>query len=276
MPAPVLLKLGGALLTDKDGREAPRRDLLDRLAAEIAGWAKTATAPLILAHGSGSYAHVAVRETGFLERPSDPLALARVASAAARLDRLVVEALLSHGLPAIPVPGSILAVCEDGRIHSLRSEIVAELLAQGLLPVIYGDAAPDRLRGGAIASTEPLMAGLARVLHPLRVILATDVDGVFDRDPHSGGAQRYARITPADRQRVMRSLGGARSGAVDVTGGMASKVGQMLELVADLPLTQVRILSGLREGAIAAALAGRADAGGTLIEAGGAAPAAPG
>lgn len=257
-------------MTDKDSREAPRTDLLERLAAEIAGWARAGTAPLILAHGSGSFAHVAVRETGFLDRPNEPLSLARVAASAARLDRLVVEALLAQGLPAVPVPGSLLAVCEAGRIHSLRTEILSDLLAAGLLPVIYGDAAPDRLRGGAIASTEALIAGLARALHPRRIVLATDVDGVFDRDPHAGGAQHYARIGPADRERLMQSLGGARSGAVDVTGGMASKVGQMLDLVLEMPQTQIRILSGLRAGAIAAALDGSPEAGGTLIEADGA------
>lgn len=265
--ARVFLKLGGALLTEKDGREALRPALLQRLADEIAAWPGARRGQLVLGHGSGSFAHVAVAETGFLDRPGQALSLARVAAAAARLDRFVVAALLDRDLPALPVPGSLLAVCAAGQVERVRDDLVAELLGSGLLPVIYGDAAPDRLRGGAIASTEPLLAGLANALAPDRIVLATDVDGVYDRDPHAGGARRLPRIRPSDRGALSEALSGARAGATDVTGGMASKVAWMLDLVEARPGLEVRILSGLRPGAVAAALAGAPEAGGTLITA---------
>lgn len=263
---PVFLKLGGALLTRKDGREAVRTDVLARLAAEVAAWRTAAAPPLVLAHGSGSFAHVAVRETGLLRRPGDALAGARVAAAARRLSGVVVDALIARGLPAVAVPGSLLATCDDGQVDAVRPALVADLLAAGLLPVVYGDVAPDGVRGLAIASTEPLLAALAAALCPTRIVLATDVDGVYPADPHADPAGPPLPVLSAvDARRMATKLRGARFGASDVTGGMATKVGIMLDLLATMPEVEVRIVSGLRPGAVAAALAGSATAGGTRL-----------
>ncbi|MBK6769248.1 MAG: hypothetical protein IPG72_09655 [Ardenticatenales bacterium] len=268
--APVLLKLGGALLTDKDGIEAVRSDVLTRVAAEVAAWRADDPdgAPLVIAHGSGSFAHVAARRTRFLDRPGDPAAFAVVASSAARLHRHVVDALIEAGLPAIGVPGGALATLDAGRIIAVRSDLVGDLLAFGAVPVTYGDAALDRSRGGGIASTEPLLVALAEALGAARLVFATDVDGVYDRDPAADqAARRYDRLSPGDPNLAALSLGGARAGATDVTGGMASKVGAALALVARRPGVTVRIVSGLRVGAVGAALRGAVEAGGTVVEA---------
>jgi isopentenyl phosphate kinase len=57
-----LLKLGGSLITDKTAVEAARPAVLARLAAEIA--AAGPPAGLLVAHGSGSFGHVAARRHG--------------------------------------------------------------------------------------------------------------------------------------------------------------------------------------------------------------------
>jgi isopentenyl phosphate kinase len=268
----VFLKLGGALITEKAHRETVRRDVLDRLAREIASWPGTAQGRLIVAHGSGSFAHAAVTATGFLDDPADPLRLARVAAAARRLDDVVIDAMLAAGLPAIAVPGSLLARCDRGNVVGVRGEIVTALREASCLPVVYGDAAPDRTQGGAIASTEPLLVHLARDMRPQRIVLATDVDGVYESDPrapeHVTTAEPIALITPASASAILSELGTHQPGATDVSGGMAAKVAWMVALVAAQPQVEVRILSGLRPGAVASALAGDPAAGGTMIRAG--------
>ena len=262
----VFLKLGGALLTEKDRRESLRADILRRLTGEITAWAAVTDVPLVVAHGSGSFAHVAVGDSGFADHPDDRLALARVMAAARRLNVLVADAFLTAGLPVVPVPGGLLAVCRDGAIERVRGEVVAGLLAAGLVPLLFGDGAPDRIRGGAIASTEALLLALSEHVALARVILATDVDGVFEVDPHGDpGASPYPVLTPASAAPLLASLGASRPGATDVTGGMATKVHLMLRLVERCPDIEVRIVSGFRPGAVAAALAGDATAGGTVI-----------
>jgi isopentenyl phosphate kinase len=54
------------------------------------------------------------------------------------------------------------------------------------------------------------------------------------------------RITPQNIGAIASSLGGARG--MDVTGGMVSKVHQMLELVQTSPSVTVHIFSGLEAG----------------------------
>lgn len=267
-PAPlVFLKLGGALLTYKDQVAQTRPEALQRLAGEIAGPWRRGEIRLVLAHGSGSFAHVTARETRFLERPQDPLAFARVAESARRLSTQVVEALLEEGLPALMLPGGLLGAVEQGQAVDLRTELVAGALARGLLPVTYGDAAPHRGPGGAILSTEPLLGALALELQPARLVLATDVDGIYADGPPAPDrpGRPIAQIAEADWPALAPRLAAPRDGVVDLTGGMASKLRLMLDLAARLPRLEIRILSGLRPGAVAAALAGDPAAGGTLI-----------
>ncbi|MEO8082949.1 MAG: isopentenyl phosphate kinase [Ardenticatenales bacterium] len=268
-PSPTLLKLGGALLTDKRGDEAVRSDVLARLAAEIARWPGAADGRLVIAHGSGSFAHRAAARSGFLDDPANPAAFAAVAASAARLHRRVVDALIAAGLPAVGVPGGALATLDGGVVVEVRADLVARMLAAGLLPVTYGDAALDRSRGGGIASTEPLLVALADGLGATHLVFATDVDGVYDRDPAAHpDARPFARLSAGDVDAL--ELGGAGPEAVDVTGGMRSKVGAALALVGRRPDVTVRILSGGRKGAVAAALADDPGAGGTLVVAVGA------
>ena len=66
----------------------------------------------------------------------------------ARLNHLVMAALLDAGIPAFCLQPSALVECEDGRIRSVQVGPVKAALAAGLAPVIYGDVAFDTVRGG--------------------------------------------------------------------------------------------------------------------------------
>ena len=111
---------------------------------------------------------------------------------------------------------------------------------------------------------EELFAWLVPHLHPARIVLAGTVDGVFSRDPLADPyAEQWPEITPATLPGLRASLGGSHG--VDVTGGMLSKVTEMVQLVTAYPGLEVRIVSGLRHGAVQAALLGWDTTGGTII-----------
>ncbi len=264
----VFLKLGGSLITDKTGVEAVQRDVLRRVAGEIARARRTAPHQrLLLAHGSGSFGHVAARQHGTragVHGEQGWLGFAQVADAAARLNRLVAAALLEAGVPAWSVQPSAGVLCRDGAMAAWAGEAVEMALARGLAPLIYGDAVLDSVRGGTIASTEELFAWLAPRLRPRRIVLAGTVDGVYSADPllHPA-AELWPEITPDDLPGLRASLGGSHG--VDVTGGMLSKVTDMCRLVTSLPGLEVRLVSGLRADAIYRALTGDGEAGGTRI-----------
>jgi len=125
-------------------------------------------------------------------------------------------------------------------------------LQSGLLPVIYGDTAFDAQRGATILSTEELFEHLARELRPARILLAGLEPGVWADFP--ARTARIERITPGSFPEIRREVG-ASQGA-DVTGGMESKVRQMLTLVEQIPGLTAQVFSGETPGSIERALRG--------------------
>jgi len=257
----IFLKLGGSLITDKNQPETPRLDVLRRVAHEIAAArASQPGLPLLLGHGSGSYGHQAAsRFHTHLGAASDVewLGFAEVWRIANLLHRLVVDALLEAGMPAISFPPSASAVTEAGEIVELASEPIARALSAGLLPVVAGDVAFDRQRGSTIISTERVFARLAEGLRPTHLLLAGVDRGVFVDYPQN------TRIFDRLRESDLRPSTITGSAATDVTGGMADKVRQALAMARAVPGLQVRVFSGAEPGAIQSALTGEPV--GTLI-----------
>jgi isopentenyl phosphate kinase len=101
---------------------------------------------------------------------------------------------------------------------------------------------------------------LARELHPQRILLAGLEGAVWADFPER--RQRVEKITPASFD-VVKAGVGASHGA-DVTGGMESKVRQMLALVTEIRGLTAQIFSGERSGNLRLALLGEIH--GTLIE----------
>jgi isopentenyl phosphate kinase len=260
-PETLFLKLGGSLITDKTQRESPRLDVLQRLAGEIAQARRARPEMrLLLGHGSGSFGHYAGAEyrtrSGIVAGQEELswYGYAVTADAAARLDRLVIAALLAAGVPAVAFPPSASARAVAGRLEDLALVPIRRALADGLLPVVHGDVALDDSQGCTIVSTEEVFCFLASRLRATRIILAGTVDGVFTADPlKEPGARHIPVIHAAEGERL--ALGG--SFGTDVTGGMASKVRQMAALVGAQPDLAVQILSGTTPGAVLQALLDR-------------------
>jgi isopentenyl phosphate kinase len=258
----VFLKLGGSLITDKRREATVRGEVLERLAGEVA--AALDARPdlrLVVGHGSGSFGHFAGRRYGTrngVESQEDWLGYAEVAAAAARLNRMVIDALLAAGVPVLGIQPSASARCHNGVLTALDLGPIRAGLAHGLVPLIYGDVALDEVLGGTIISTEEILIYLARLIRPGRILLAGEVGGVLDE---TGAIVPLLR--PRDRSVIEAELGG--SYGVDVTGGMWSKVDAMLALVAEQSGLEVRIFSGVDPGQLTRMLVDPAYAAGTLL-----------
>ncbi len=253
-----LLKLGGSLLTDKAAVEAVRPETLARLAAEVA--AAVAATPalagaLVVAHGSGSFGHVAAHRHDLASglRRADQLAgVSLTQNRAAALHWLVMDALAGAGLSPFSLAPSSSVIAAAGRPLTIATEPLRLALQRGLLPVLYGDVVLDRDQGVAICSTERLFDLLSRELTPpgprvARIVWLGETDGVYD-----GAGRTLARVAPADLA-ALRSAGG-RAAGVDVTGGMLHRVESALAL-AGRGITSL-IANGTTPGLLAAALRG--------------------
>jgi len=260
------LKLGGSLITNKEKPRTPRLDALVRLAGEIAAaLAENPALRLVLGHGAGSFAHVPAKKYATrqgVRTPDEWLGFAEVWWEAAALNRLVMDALRAAGLPAIALPPSATVTARDGKVAAWNLGPLQAALQVELLPVVFGDVIFDTVRGGTILSTEDLFDHLARQLKPQRILLAGLEAGVWADYPQC--TRLIPEITPASFPEIAPALSG--SNATDVTGGMASKVQQSLDLVEAIPGLEVMIFSGEEEGLVKAVLLG--GKAGTVINAG--------
>jgi isopentenyl phosphate kinase len=247
----VFLKLGGSLITDKTRAFTAQYEAVTRLAGEVRQALDAApNLQLLIGHGSGSFGHWAARPYGTrqgVETSTQWRGYAQVAAAAACLNRIVTDALHAAGVPALSVQPSASARCHDGALEYLDTHPIHTALAHRLVPLVYGDVALDDARGGTIISTEDIFLFLAKELRPDRILLLGEAEGVLAPDgsvvPH---------ITPSSLPALRETLSG--STGVDVTGGMADKVAQMVELVQRHPETSVHILTGAEHGLLVRAL----------------------
>jgi len=261
----VLVKLGGSVITDKAKPFSERRDIIARLATEIHSSRVKTGSKLIVGHGGGSYPHIPAEKyrthLGLIDERSC-MGAALVQDAASRLNRIVVDALLTAGEPAVSVQPSSGAVAKDSKIISWDVGALKLMLDSGLLPVPYGDVGMDLVKGFCILSTEEVFRYLSVELKPSRVIIGSDVDGVFNEDPRKNArAKKIPLITLENAAGVLPSLGGATT--VDVTGGMRSKVLTLLELVKEVDV-ECEVLNLLVPGNLEDALNGEKGRG-TLI-----------
>jgi isopentenyl phosphate kinase len=254
----VFLKLGGSLITVKDRPETPRADILQRLALEIAEARRDdPSLRLLVGHGSGSFGHSVASRHGTHLGGTDWAGLAEVWRSANALNRLVVDALLHAGLPAVSFPPSASARARGGELIDLAVDPIRRAVDTGLVPIVQGDVAFDELAGTTILSTERVFAYLAMHLQPRRLLLAGIETGVYLDFPRN---LRVAEVL-TETDPAVPSIGGAS--ATDVTGGMADKVRHAFAMARALPGLEVRIFSAVDPGVLRAALAGGTP--GTLI-----------
>src|ERR1051325_619803 len=266
----VFLKLGGSLITDKTQPYTSKLDLIEDVSLQISTALQTnPDLRLLIGHGSGSFGHVAASEyhtrDGFIPRPSPLIhrerdqteqnywkGFAKVWYQASSLNQYVMRALYKINVPAIALPPSANVIASNGNVSIWETTAISMALAAGLVPVIYGDVTFDEIRGGTILSTEDLFSHLVRALNPNRILLAGLESAVWQDFP--ARTRRIETLTPSNFSEISEGVG--KADGADVTGGMESKVTQMLELVKQNRDLKIQIFSGAEPDSILRALSG--------------------
>lgn len=252
----IFLKLGGSLITDKNQASTPHMELIDRLASEIAEVMQMQPElQLLLGHGSGSFGHMAAQKFNThkgVHTKEEWNGFVEVWRQAAALNHILIEALHHVGLPAISFPASASATTVNGVIKTWDIEPLRAALQNNLLPVVFGDVAFDDLNGGTILSTEDIFIYLSTMIRPQKILLAGIEPGVYADYPEN--KQLLSQITRSQLGKILPNIKGSSS--TDVTGGMASKVNQMMDLIDLHPKSNVFIFCGLPAGSVKKALLG--------------------
>ena len=247
------------MITDKRRRFEPRLRTIRRLARELAA----AERKVVLVHGGGSFGHPLAKRYGIAEGYSSErqlMGFSLTHRAMERLNAHVVEALQRAGLPAEAIQPSACALVRDGRIERMELGPLRASLELGILPVLYGDVVPDLSKGMSVLSGDRIAVHLAMELGSPRVIMGTDVDGVYRTDPKTKRKELVRKITRANWGEISGHLGAALG--EDVTWGMAGKVDELMLLVESG--AEAEIINAAKRGILKRALLGERGLG-TLI-----------
>jgi len=259
---PVLLKIGGSVITDKSGELAARTKDMSRLVEEIQ---EANVQNLIIVHGGGSFGHpvaqkYAIKE-GFKEE-SQKIGFAETHHVMTVLNGLFMDALIWRNVPAVSITPSSCIITKKGRIQCFEEDPLKMLLKIGFLPVMYGDAVFDTELGFTILSGDQLVSYIATRFNAERIIIGVDVDGLYDADPKvEKTAKMFRHLTLAELKTLQNKFG--EPTACDVTGGMFGKIAELMPAIEQgIPAT---IVNATKPNYIYNALKGE-KVEGTLIE----------
>ena len=217
-----IIKLGGALITDKSKPYTLRPKILKQAIEEIA----EVLGPCVIIHGVGSFGHVPVIErklyTGFSD-PSQLPGLSKTMLEVFDLRMAVTKAVLDAGLsPVIFLPSNIFFMT-NGEISGHFSGGLRQYLELGMTVLIGGDMSADSQRGFSVCSGDKVVHLLAQLLNPKHVIFATDVAGFYTSDPK---LDRNAKLIPEISLSQIEAIEKLADEAAtpDITKGMQGKI----------------------------------------------------
>jgi len=257
-----MLKIGGSVITDKNGELAARTQEMSRLAEEIQ---KANVQSLIIVHGGGSFGHpvaqkYAIKE-GFKEE-NQRIGFAETHHVMTVLNGLFMDALIWRDVPAVSITPSSCIITKNGRIQCFEETSLKMLLKMGFLPVMYGDAVFDSELGFTILSGDQLVSYIAEKFNVERIVIGVDVDGLYDGDPKiETTAKMFTHLTLAELSKLQNKFG--EPTACDVTGGMFGKIAELIPAIEQG--ISVTIVNATKPNYIYKALKGE-KVEGTLIE----------
>jgi len=260
----IVLKIGGSIISEKDpsrltdfpldvpeirrrGEAYMRLEEIARLARETKEAMDEGGARIILVNGAGPFGHLLAKAG----RPDEDVR----ASVRFQNERLISE-LRAAGIDAVPVPPSESCAFDGSEFDiDYLWEIAAMLLEEGKTPSTYG----DMLAEGKIISGDDLAVLLAKRWKADRIVVATDVDGVYTKDPKTNADAKFLpELRVSGSESVEYSLN-----AIDATGGIKSKV-EKLKVAAAAGI-KCRIINGLTPGNVKAALLGDENFGTSIV-----------
>jgi len=213
----IVVKIGSALLVDANGQV--HRAWLEAIAADIA--ARHRAGQQVAVVSSGAIA-LGARRLGLPKGGRASLEDAQAAAATGQiaLSQVWAEVLGAQGLTA----AQILVTLDDlehRRRYLNAAATLDRLLGLGVVPVLNENdsVATEEIRFG---DNDRLAARVAQAAGAQGVVLLSDVDGLYDRNPRLPGARHIAQVERIDAE--IEAMADAGSGSGMGSGGMVSKI----------------------------------------------------
>lgn len=213
----LIVKIGSSLLVDGDG--TIRSDWLGGIAADIAD--RTRAGQQVAVVSSGAIALGARR----LRLPKAGRASLEDAQAAAATGQIALAGEWARVLGGEQLAAAQMLVTlddlENRRRYLNASATLNRLLALGVVPIVNENdsVATEEIRFG---DNDRLAARVAQAAGAQAVILLSDIDGLYDRNPALPGATHVARVDSIDA--TIEAMADGASGSGMGSGGMVSKI----------------------------------------------------
>ena len=241
----IVVKVGSALLVGEDG--AARRAWLETLVGELA--AAHARGQQVIVVSSGAIA-LGARKLGLTKGGRGSLADAQAAASVGQiaLAGLWAELFAGHGITAAQILLT-LDDLEERRRYLNVTATLGRLLAAGAIPVINENdsVATHEIRFG---DNDRLAARVAQAAGASGLLLLSDIDGLYDRNPQREGAQLLKLVRGVTPEVLAMADAGSASGLG--SGGMTSKL-QAAE-IAERAGIAMAIVGGKADAPLASAL----------------------
>jgi len=229
----IILKLGGSVITRKESL-TPTLDSFNliRIAREISA---SSYHKLIIVHGAGSFGHPYAKEYAIGSEIKSTQELTRkrkgfskTQNSVKNLNALVCQYLLEQEIPAVSIQPSSFIETNNKRIININLDLITKYLELGFVPVLYGDVVldMDNKIKMAVLSGDQIVKYIAEKLKPEKVILGSDVNGIYNKDPKKYTDAYLMKIVTSHQE--LESTDNTQT--VDVTGGMGGKLSELLEL----------------------------------------------
>ena len=250
-----ILKLGGSVITDKkNNRLSVNKKNLVSAAKAIAKASKKLN--LVIVHGAGAFGHKIVKDYKIkngVKTAKQLEGVVRTHDSMESLNKVVVETLISQKVRAITVQPSACLMQNKKKIIKFYTKQIEGFLKLGLVPVLYGDMVLDKSLGASVVSGDAIIAYLAKKLKPKRVLLGTDVNGIYDSNPKKNmKAKLVKEINNKNISQILKGASGSSS--IDVTAGMK---GKLLELKKNIKGRECYIFNLEKQGNLALLLTGK-------------------
>ena len=255
-----LIKLGGSIITRKrESEPCLDRQNVSRIAEEIAAFLGKGSSALVIVHGAGSYGHPIAGKYNLADGLNGNIVpLAQCQALMNQLNAIICLELAAKNVPAYPFQLSAGSMSSNKKISDFNVGLMEKLLALNVVPVIFGTPAYDEKQECSIISGDQIISRLSSELKASRVVFATDVDGIFDKNPDVHNDARLIRSLDSDG---LKKVEADASSAADVTGGMDGKI-KWIRAMKDLTC---HVINGNVPEALAGALSGD-DRTGTVIK----------
>jgi glutamate 5-kinase len=212
----LVVKIGSALLTDEAGNVNQR--WLSGIAADVAALREAGSEVLIVSSGAIA---IGCRLLG-IRRQRARLEMLQAAAAAGQVQlvRAYQEALSVHGIAV----AQVLLTLDDteNRRRFLNAKgTLQTLVERGVVPVINENdtTATDEIRYG---DNDRLAARVAQMVMADGLLLLSDVDGLYTRDPRTDAEASHIPEVNRVSDELLAIAGGSRS--TNGSGGMATKL----------------------------------------------------